>query len=111
MVDLTDTADDDDESQTSHMKEEVEDVPMEDDIKDTAQADVESPPAEYGHGMRIRKKPILYEAVMTGKTYRTQRGINNLCYRGNRYTLSEVVLSGTILYKIGVINLNMDTPV
>jgi len=61
--------------------------------------------------MRIRKKPISYEPVMTGKTYRTQRGINNLCHRGNRYTLSEVVPSGTMLYKMSVINLNMDTPV
>jgi hypothetical protein len=47
----------------------------------------------------------------TGKTYRTQRGINNLCYRGNWYTLSEVVPSGTMPYKMGVINLNMGTPV
>ena len=48
---------------------------------------------------------------MTGKSYTTQRGINNLCYRGNRYRLDEVVPSGTMPYKMGVINLNMDTPV
>ena len=32
-----------------------------------------------------------------------------MCYRGNWYTLSEIVPSGTIPYKMGVINLNMDT--
>ena len=70
-----------------------------------------SPPAQYGRGMRTRKKPILYEPVMTGNTYRTQQGINNLCYRGNRYTVSEVMSSGTVPYKMGVINLNIDTQV
>eukprot|EP00957_Ditylum_brightwellii_P198912 15161210-Ditylum_brightwellii.AAC.1 len=50
---------------------------------------MESPPVEYGHGMRTRKKPIL----------------------GTQYMLSEVVPSGTIPYKMDVINLNMDTPV
>ena len=110
VVDLIDAADDDDKSETLHIpKEEVEDVPMEEDNENTAQADVESPLAEHGCGMRTRKKSILYEPVMTGNTYRTQRGINNLCYRGNRYTLSEVVPSGTMPYKMGVINLNMDT--
>ena len=48
---------------------------------------------------------------MAVKLYKTQRGVNNLCYRGDRYTLNEVVPSGTIPYKMGVINLNMDTPV
>ena len=56
----------------------MEDVPVEEENENTAQADVKSPPAEYGRGMRIRKKPISYEPVMTGKTYRTQWGINNL---------------------------------
>ena len=110
VVDLTDAADNDNKSPTLHIpKEELEDVPMEDDIEDTAQADVESPPAVYGCGMRIRNKPVSYEPVMTGKTYRTQKGINNLCYRGNRYTLSEVLPSGPVPYQMGVINLNMDT--
>jgi hypothetical protein len=112
VVDLTDAADDDDESPTLHIpKEEAEDVPMEDDIEDTTQADVESPPAAYGRGTRTRTKPVSYEPVMTGKTYRTQKGINNLCYRGNCYTLSEVVPSGPMPYPMGVINLNRDTPV
>ena len=43
--------------------------------KETAQAQT----VKYGRGMRIRKKPVSYEPVMTGKTY--QRGVNNLCYR------------------------------
>ena len=112
VVDLTDAADNDDKSPTLHIpKEELEDVPMEDDIEDTAQADVESPPAVYGRGMRIRNKPVSYEPVMTGKTYRIQKGINNLCYRGNRYTLNEVVPSGPAPYQMGVINLNMKTQV
>ena len=81
VVDLTDAPSNDNENETLHIpKEEVEDVPVEEDNKNTVQADVESPRAEYGRGMRIRKKPILYEPVMTGKTHRTQRGINNLCY-------------------------------
>ena len=109
MVDPTAASDDDNKSKTLQIpKEEVEDVPMEEDNKNTAHADVESPPAEYGRGMRTRKKPISYEPVMTGNTYRTQRGINKLCYRGNWYTLSEVVPSGTMPYKMGVINLNME---
>eukprot|EP00957_Ditylum_brightwellii_P166865 12700798-Ditylum_brightwellii.AAC.1 len=72
---------------------------------------MESTPVEYGHGMRTRKKPISYEPVMTGKTYKTQQGINNLRYRGTWYTLSEVAPSDTMPYKMGVINLSMDTPV
>ena len=35
--------------------------------------------------------------------------VNNLCYRGTRYTLNEVVPFGNMPYKMGVINLNMDT--
>ena len=57
--------------------------------------------------MRNRTKPVLYEPVMTGKTY--QRRVNNLCYRGTRYTLNEVVPFGDMPYKMGVINLNIDT--
>ena len=46
---------------------------------------------------------------MTGKTY--QRGVNNLCYRGTRYTLNDVVPFDDTPYKMGVVNLNIDTPV
>ena len=48
---------------------------------------------------------------MTGQTYPDQQGVNNLCYRGNQYTLDEVVPSGPMSYKVGVVNLNMDTQV
>eukprot|EP00957_Ditylum_brightwellii_P039454 2984784-Ditylum_brightwellii.AAC.1 len=72
---------------------------------------MESTPVKYGRGMRTRKKPISYEPVMTGKTYKTWQGINNLCYRGTQYTLRDVAPSGTMPYKMGVINLNMNTPV
>ena len=53
VVDLTDTPDDDDKSATLHIpKEEVEDIPMEEDNEDTVQADAKSPPVEYGRGTR-----------------------------------------------------------
>jgi hypothetical protein len=86
VVDLTDATDDNDNNKPSHTlpKVEVEDIPLEETNNDTAPADVESTPVKYGHGMRTRKKPISYEPVMTGKTYKTQQGINNLCYRGTR---------------------------
>ena len=73
--------------------------------QETAQAQT----VKYGRGMRIRTKSASYELVMTVKTY--QRGVNNLCYRGTWYMLNEVVPFGNMLYKMGVINLNMDTPV
>jgi hypothetical protein len=90
---------------------EVEDIPMEEVIgdKETAQAGTQATPVEYGRGMRIRTKPISYEPAMTGKLYTIQQRFNNLCYRGNRYMMDEIVPSGTILYKLGVIHLNMDT--
>ena len=88
MVDLTDATDDDNEREILHiLKVEVEDIPMKEVNKETAQADAQAPPIEYGCGMRTRKKPISYAPVMTGKSYRIQQGVNNLCYRGNRYRL------------------------
>ena len=47
---------------------------------------------------------------MTVKTYK--QGVNNLCYRGARYTLDEVLPIGeeNMKHKMGVINLNLDTP-
>ena len=55
-------------------------------------------------------KPISYEPVMTGKTYKQR--VNNICYRGVRYTLDEVLPSGEeeLAHKMGVINLNFYTP-
>ena len=68
------------------------------------------PGPAYGLGKRIRSKPVLYEPVMTGKTY--TQGINNLCFKGVRYTLDEVHPEGGEMndQKMGVINLNLDTP-
>ena len=60
---------------------------------------------EYGHGMRIRKRPESYEPSMTGKSYST--GFSHLCYRGAMYSLSEIVPGeGETSYKMGVLNMN-----
>ena len=114
MVDLTDVTDDDDDNLGTILvpKVEVEDIPTEEvneehETAKTAQYGLGRP--QYGRGMRTRTKPVSYEPVMTGKTY--QRGINNLCYRGTRYTLNEIVPFGDTPYKMGVVNLNIDTPV
>ena len=93
-------------------KVEVKDIPTEEvneehETVKTAQYGLGHP--QYGCGMRTQNKPVSYELVMTGKTY--QRGVNNLCYRGTWYTLNEVVPFGDTPYKMGVVNLNIDTPV
>ena len=47
---------------------------------------------------------------MEGKSYTT--GVNNLCYKGTRYTLEEIIPGdGLISYKIGVLHVNLDAPV
>ena len=47
---------------------------------------------------------------MTGKSYST--GISHLCYRGARYSLSEIAPGeGEIPYKMGVLNINCAPPV
>ena len=106
VVDLTDATDDDDDDSGTILvpKVEVEDIPIEEVIEEQ-----ETAQAQYGLRMRIRTKPVLYEPVMIGKTY--QRGVINLCYRGTRYTLNEGVPFGDTPYKMGVVNLNIDTPV
>ena len=106
VVDLTDVTDDDDGDSGTILviKVQVEDIPMEEVIEEQ-----ETAQAQYGCGMRIQKKPVSYEPVMTGKTY--QRGVNNLCYRGTGYMLPEVVPFGGTPYKMGVVNLNSDTPI
>ena len=79
--------------------------------KRTAQDDsVKYPGPAYGEEMRIRTKPVSYEPVITGKTYK--QGVNNLCYRGVRYTLDEVLPSGdeNMQHKMGVINLYFGHP-
>ena len=64
----------------------------------------------YGRGMIIINKPVSYEPTMTGKSYK--QGVNNLCYRGTRYTLDEVTPGeeDNMTYKVGVLNVNIDTP-
>ena len=89
----------------------MEDVTGKEGKEETAQdKSVKYPGPAYGRGMRICTKPVSYEPVMTGKTYK--QGVNNLCYRGARYTLDEVLPSGeeNMKHKMGVINLNLDTP-
>ena len=60
--------------------------------------------------MRIRKKPVSYDPTMTGKPYK--QGVNNLCYRGTRYTLKEVTQGeeDNMTSKVVVLNVNLDTP-
>ena len=63
------------------------------------------PSEEYGRGMRIRKRPESYEPSMTGKSYTAC--VSNLCYRGARYSLSEIAPGeGGIPYKMGILNMN-----
>ena len=47
---------------------------------------------------------------MIGKSYK--KLVNNLCYRGTRYTLEEVTPGeeDNMTYKVGVLNVNLDTP-
>ena len=94
VVDLTDATDDNDNNAGIILvpKVEVEDIPMEEVIEEK-----ETTQAQHGRGTRIQKKPESYVLVMTGKTY--QRGVNNLCYRGTRYTLNEVVPFVNMPYK------------
>ena len=47
---------------------------------------------------------------MEGKSYTT--GVNNLRYKGTRYTLEEIIPGdAVILYKMSVLNVNLDDPV
>ena len=82
VVDLTDADDKDDKEEVIRKVPRVEDVPENEEYQD------DTPGKGYGHGMRIRKKPVSYEPTMTGKSYK--QGVYNLCYRGTRYTWEEV---------------------
>ena len=80
MVDLTDVNDNDDDDSGTILvpKVEVEDIPTEEVNEEDKTANEEDKTAksaqygighpQYGRGMRNRKKPVLYEPVMTGKT-------------------------------------------
>ena len=88
----------DEDNETVPMMDKEEDVIVEyvtgkEGEEETAQdKNVKYPGPAYGRGMRIRTKPLSYEPVMTGKTYK--QGVNNFCCRGVRYTLDEVLPSG-----------------
>ena len=44
---------------------------------------------------------------MEGKSYTT--GVNNLYYKGNRYTLEEIIPGDRVIpYKMCVLNVNLD---
>ena len=46
---------------------------------------------------------------MSGQSYKT--GVNNLCYRGTRYSLGEITPGdGEIPYKMGILNVNCEAP-
>ena len=94
VEDVTDDKDDGDQEYDPHANEAQEPVISE----------------NYGHGMRIRKRPESYEPSMTGKSYQT--GIINLCYRGARYSLSDITPGeGEIPYNMGILNMNCEPPV
>ena len=82
MVDLTDVYDKDDKEEVLTKVPKVEDEPEHEEDQD------DTPDTGYGRGMRIIKKPVFYEPTMTVKSYK--QGVNNLFYRGIRYTLEEV---------------------
>ena len=74
VVDLTDVTDDDDDDLGTILvpKVEVEDIPTEE-VNEEHETAKSAPYSlghpTYGRGMRTQTKPVLYEPVMTGKTY------------------------------------------
>ena len=82
VVDLTDADDKDDK------EEEIMKVPKVEDLPENEEDQDDTSDTGYVRGIRIRNKPISYEPTMPGKSYK--QGVNNLCYRGIRYTLEEV---------------------
>ena len=92
-------------------KEEViSKVPKVEDVSENEADQYDTPDSGYGHGIRIRKKLVSYKPTMTVKSYK--QGVNNLCYRGTRYMLEEVTPGeeDNKPYKVGVLNVNLDTP-
>ena len=110
VVDLTDADDDDDEDVSSEVVHKVEYVLENDNNQPEDEEDqAEEPNKEYGRGMRIRRLPEYYVPIVEGISYTT--GVNNLCYKGTRYTLEEIIPGdGVIPYKMGVLNVNSDAP-
>ena len=94
VEDVSNDEDDDDGDDDTHKNETKEPVISED----------------YGRGMRIRKQPESYKPSMSGQSYKA--GVNKLCYRGTRYSLSEITQGdGEIPYKMGILNVNCEAPV
>ena len=104
VVDLTDADEKDDKEEVIRKLPKVEDVPENEEDQDETQD------TGYGREMRIKKKPVSYEPPMTGKLYK--QGVNKLCYIWTQYTLDEVTPDEeyNMPYKVGVLNVNIDTP-
>ena len=110
IVYLTDADDDDVEDLSNEMVHKVEAVHANDKYQPKYEEEqAEEINKEYGRGMRIIRRPESYVPSMEGKSYTT--GVNNLCYKGTRYTLGEIIPGdGVIPYKMGVLNVNLDAP-
>ena len=84
------TNEDDDADEDVCVEDVSDNKDDDDDDNDTQKNETQEPviSENYGRGMRIRKQPELYEPSMSGQSYKT--GVNNLCYSGTRYSLSEI---------------------
>ena len=111
IVDLIYVDGNDDEDISSEEVHKLEDVPENDNNQPgDEEHQAEQPNKEYGCGMIIRRQPEYYVPSMEGKLYTT--GVNNLCYKGTRYTLEEIIPGDWVIpYKMGVLNVNLDSPV
>ena len=111
IVDLTDADENDVQDLSSEVVYKVESVPAnEKDQPKDKEYQAEELKKEYGHGMRIRRRPESYVHSVKGKSYTT--GVNNLCYKVTRYTLEGIIPGdGVIPFKMGVLNVNLDAPV
>ena len=105
VVDLTDEDDDEDDEEDDidlsaisyNYKGPKARIPKKEEDPDTGD-DQHTLEQLLGRGMRIRKRPLVYEPSMSGKPYKM--GVANLCYRGNRYKLKD-----------GIVSLNIDSHV
>ena len=95
MIDPTEEDDDGSKTGPGKIKEErISNMDkFEEEHRETEQDDgVKYPGPAYSQGKRTQTKPVAYEPVMTGKTYK--QGINNICFKGIRYTPNEVIPNG-----------------
>ena len=90
VVDLIYADDYDDEDLSSEVLHKVEYVPENENNHTEYEEDqAEEPNKEYGCGMKIRRLPEYYVPMVESKSYTI--GLNNLCYKGTRYTLEETI--------------------